>query len=145
MSCQECEEVVREKKENEIQELESHQLSFSISLLGKRQVPAFRATQMLYSMRFLETIHPHEALLNGCSDLIDRCFEDAGPKDKVCLTITHPDIRNPIGIPCSTREKLTAKRVLSIIENNIQRSETVRYEAEWEVEAIRFAYPENWP
>jgi len=127
---------------DEGQQLEEEE-PYTIAFLGEKKAARFRATCMAYSMRFSDTIYPHEALLNGCSDLIERCFSDGGLRDKVTMRITHPDLRKPIGIPCSTRETLTAERVLRVIEQFVQSSETVRFDGQWEVEAVRFAAPQT--
>ena len=119
---------------------------YQILELGVRESGKLRARSLTFGLRLrrMEVCpNSQQVMLSAISALIEKAFVGAGPEDKVGLLLSHPGLNKKIGIPASTREMLTAEKVIAIMEKFMQSGDDVGYDELWTIEAVRISKPQK--
>ncbi|MCP4493981.1 MAG: hypothetical protein GY820_42770 [Gammaproteobacteria bacterium] len=121
-------------------EQRSYEEFYSIEKVGERKAERFKTTACNYilNLKDLNRMDDSKEIIHRAfSDLIERAFTDGGIKDKVGITLSHPEIRKEIHIPLSTREKLSSDVVIATVERFIHSTALVSIDHKFHIEAVR--------
>jgi len=117
---------------------------FQVTTLGIRESKKLRIRRMTFGLQLKNMDscpNSHRVVLAALSSLIEFAFAGANQNDKVGLLMSHPGLNKKMGIPASTREMLTAEKVIAMMEKFMQSGDEVGYDERWTIEAVRISKP----
>ncbi len=115
---------------------------FQVERLGQCDVPKFSTHGQHFRLQIDQgqLTNAHDDLLDGFGQVIEQAFSSA-PFNALCgVQISHRNLQYPILVPFSSRDRMTAERVLNIMEQVLQSNEDVD-PSEVEIEATTVTPP----
>ena len=130
---------------DDIVNIENH---YKIDKVGEQAVPRFHMTGQSFEVGFLDM----DKFKGYIGDLVQGMFgaviqksfmECDTPRDRVGVEIKAPALETPILIPFSSREQLTAGRIIGAVEKVQQSKQSMRFDETMTVTVTRITPPED--